>query len=161
MYIYIHIYIIYNVYIYISVIYIFCHIYIYIYIYIYMTERQTDMKIINTKNQDSVCGTLVFQDRTRCQKTFRENGCEGWRRSSRSIRKTLPLQGKIGTCERRQEMKDRVRDSPAPGTKECRGRVDEESLSQSPFMEILQQRETGLNLCPHNVQSLLGTPWGN
>ena len=63
-------------YIYISVIYIILS-YIYIYICIYMTERQTDMKIINTKNQDSVCGTLVFQDRTRCQKTFRENGCEG------------------------------------------------------------------------------------
>ena len=53
------------------------YIYIYIYIYIYMTERQTDMKIINTKNQDSVCGTLVLQDRIRCQETFRENGCEG------------------------------------------------------------------------------------
>ena len=48
-----------------------------VYIYIYMTERQTDMKIINTKNQDSVCGTLVLQDRIRCQETFRENGCEG------------------------------------------------------------------------------------
>ena len=72
-YIYIHIYIIYNVYIYIFLSYI----YSVIYIYIYTTERQTDMKIINTKNQDSVCGTLVFQDRTRCQKTFRENGCEG------------------------------------------------------------------------------------
>ena len=48
-----------------------------VYIYICMTERQTDMKIINTKNQDSVCGTLVLQDRIRCQETFRENGCEG------------------------------------------------------------------------------------
>lgn len=57
----------------------------------------------------------------------------------------------------REKKKGWVRETQsAAGMEECPGQADEESLSQSPFGEVLHQTKMGLNLYLHHAQSLMG-----